>query len=204
MACKLPGNATLSVKSVLRKCAVMLVSLLASFYLLQSLTQLSGSALRATDAPVSASELVEASEASLRRKRVLHRWADGTPGSQGRDAARGLPPVSGKLRPLGDGTKRLPQAIIVGVKKGGTRALLEFLRVHPDVRAAGAEPHFFDRFYDNGLEWYSFSRDELLDVRQNTPHNILPVFNYSDVLLDIVVGEAVALFKRFKKRKWGK
>lgn len=52
------------------------------------------------------------------------------------------------------GTKRFPQAIIVGVKKGGTRALLEFLRIHPDVRAFGAEPHFFDRFYDKGLEWY--------------------------------------------------
>ncbi|KAK3562672.1 hypothetical protein QTP86_005053 [Hemibagrus guttatus] len=50
----------------------------------------------------------------------------------------------------------------------------------------------------------SFTRDELLDIRQNTPHNILPVFNYSDVLLDIVVGGAVALFKRFKKRKRGK
>ncbi|XP_036408090.1 heparan sulfate glucosamine 3-O-sulfotransferase 3B1-like isoform X1 [Megalops cyprinoides] len=50
--------------------------------------------------------------------------------------------------------KRLPQAIIIGVKKGGTRALLEFLRVHPDVRAAGAEPHFFDRNYGNGLDWY--------------------------------------------------
>ncbi|XP_063285025.1 heparan sulfate glucosamine 3-O-sulfotransferase 6 [Pelobates fuscus] len=52
------------------------------------------------------------------------------------------------------GTKKFPQAIIVGVKKGGTRALLEYLRVHPDVRALGAEPHFFDRFYDKGLEWY--------------------------------------------------
>ncbi|TDH02835.1 hypothetical protein EPR50_G00157020 [Perca flavescens] len=52
------------------------------------------------------------------------------------------------------GTKRFPQAIIIGVKKGGTRALLEFLRIHPDVRAVGAEPHFFDRFYDRGLEWY--------------------------------------------------
>nr|XP_057905657.1 heparan sulfate glucosamine 3-O-sulfotransferase 3B1a [Doryrhamphus excisus] len=51
-------------------------------------------------------------------------------------------------------TKKLPQAIIIGVKKGGTRALLEFLRLHPDVRAAGAEPHFFDRNYDKGLEWY--------------------------------------------------
>ncbi|XP_053425989.1 heparan sulfate glucosamine 3-O-sulfotransferase 3B1 [Nycticebus coucang] len=54
----------------------------------------------------------------------------------------------------GSGTKQLPQAIIIGVKKGGTRALLEFLRVHPDVRAVGAEPHFFDRSYDKGLAWY--------------------------------------------------
>ncbi|XP_076855474.1 heparan sulfate glucosamine 3-O-sulfotransferase 3B1b [Brachyhypopomus gauderio] len=54
----------------------------------------------------------------------------------------------------GSGSKRLPQAIIIGVKKGGTRALLEFLRVHPDIRAVGAEPHFFDRNYENGLDWY--------------------------------------------------
>lgn len=51
-------------------------------------------------------------------------------------------------------SKKLPQAIIIGVKKGGTRALLEFLRLHPDVRAVGAEPHFFDRNYEKGLEWY--------------------------------------------------
>nr|XP_054587307.1 heparan sulfate glucosamine 3-O-sulfotransferase 3B1a isoform X2 [Nothobranchius furzeri] len=50
-------------------------------------------------------------------------------------------------------SKKLPQAIIIGVKKGGTRALLEFLRLHPDIRAAGAEPHFFDRNYDKGLPW---------------------------------------------------
>ncbi|NXW50562.1 HS3S6 sulfotransferase, partial [Nyctiprogne leucopyga] len=52
------------------------------------------------------------------------------------------------------GHRRFPQAIIVGVKKGGTRALLEFLRVHPGVRAVGAEPHFFDRCYEKGLRWY--------------------------------------------------
>ena len=51
-------------------------------------------------------------------------------------------------------SKKLPGAIIIGVKKGGTRALLEFLRAHPDIRAVGAEPHFFDRNYDKGLEWY--------------------------------------------------
>ncbi|XP_077173054.1 heparan sulfate glucosamine 3-O-sulfotransferase 6 [Paroedura picta] len=54
----------------------------------------------------------------------------------------------------GPGARRLPQALLVGVKKGGTRALLEFLRVHPDVRAVGAEPHFFDRAYHKGLRWY--------------------------------------------------
>ncbi|XP_028842334.1 heparan sulfate glucosamine 3-O-sulfotransferase 2 [Denticeps clupeoides] len=52
------------------------------------------------------------------------------------------------------GNKKLPNALIVGVKKGGTRAVLEFIRIHPDVRAVGTEPHFFDRNYDKGLDWY--------------------------------------------------
>lgn len=60
--------------------------------------------------------------------------------------------VTGALN--GTESKKLPQAIIIGVKKGGTRALLEFLRLHPDIRAVGAEPHFFDRNYEKGLEWY--------------------------------------------------
>ncbi|CAH1967906.1 unnamed protein product [Acanthoscelides obtectus] len=50
--------------------------------------------------------------------------------------------------------KQLPSALIIGVKKGGTRALLEFIRVHPDVRAAGSEVHFFDRNYAKGFRWY--------------------------------------------------
>nr|KAF6366318.1 heparan sulfate-glucosamine 3-sulfotransferase 6 [Pipistrellus kuhlii] len=54
----------------------------------------------------------------------------------------------------GPGRRRFPQALIVGVKKGGTRALLEFLRLHPDIRALGSEPHFFDRWYERGLAWY--------------------------------------------------
>ncbi|KAM4662968.1 heparan sulfate glucosamine 3-O-sulfotransferase 3A1-like [Discoglossus pictus] len=65
-----------------------------------------------------------------------------------------LSEVDNTLSPLGEGSKKLPQAIIIGVKKGGTRALLEFLRVHPDIRAVGAEPHFFDRNYHKGLDWY--------------------------------------------------
>ncbi len=47
----------------------------------------------------------------------------------------------------------------------------------------------------------SFTRDELLNIRQNTPQNIIPDFNYSDVLLNILVGGAVALFKRFRTHR---
>ncbi|RVE51617.1 hypothetical protein evm_003749 [Chilo suppressalis] len=56
--------------------------------------------------------------------------------------------------PNGESVKKLPDALIIGVKKCGTRALLEFLRIHPDVRAAGSEVHFFDKFYHKGFEWY--------------------------------------------------
>ncbi|KAK6026390.1 hypothetical protein OSTOST_07666, partial [Ostertagia ostertagi] len=45
-------------------------------------------------------------------------------------------------------------AIIVGVKKAGTRALLEFLRLNPNIRAPGPEVHFFDKNYHKGLDWY--------------------------------------------------
>ncbi|XP_053552886.1 heparan sulfate glucosamine 3-O-sulfotransferase 3A1-like [Bombina bombina] len=71
--------------------------------------------------------------------------------------------VEGTLTSLDEGSKKLPQAIIIGVKKGGTRALLEFLRVHPDIRAVGAEPHFFDRNYDKGLDWYRELMPRTLD-----------------------------------------
>ena len=40
--------------------------------------------------------------------------------------------------------RRLPQALIIGVRKCGTRALLEMLNMHPYVLKNGAEMHFFD------------------------------------------------------------
>ncbi|XP_029364441.1 heparan sulfate glucosamine 3-O-sulfotransferase 6-like [Echeneis naucrates] len=82
----------------------------------------------------------------------------GPPSERTPDTEKDGMPVSNTF-----GLKRFPQAIIIGVKKGGTRALLEFLRIHPDVRAVGAEPHFFDRFYDKGLEWYRNLMPRTLD-----------------------------------------
>uniref|UniRef100_H3CN23 Sulfotransferase n=1 Tax=Tetraodon nigroviridis TaxID=99883 RepID=H3CN23_TETNG len=75
-------------------------------------------------------------------------------------------------------TRRLPQALIIGVKKGGTRALLEFLRLHPDIRALGSEPHFFDRHYARGLEWYRSLMPKALDgqiVMEKTPRYFVTV-----------------------------
>ncbi len=50
----------------------------------------------------------------------------------------------------------------------------------------------------------SFTRDELLNIRQNTPQNLLPNFDYSDILLNIVVGRAIALVKCFRTHRRGK
>ena len=52
--------------------------------------------------------------------------------------------------------KRFPNAIIIGVRKGGTRALLEFLKIHPKIKACSPEVHFFDNDnnFQRGLEWY--------------------------------------------------
>ncbi|KAM4709275.1 heparan sulfate glucosamine 3-O-sulfotransferase 1 [Discoglossus pictus] len=50
----------------------------------------------------------------------------------------------------------LPHTIIIGVRKGGTRALLEMLSLHSDISAAESEIHFFDweDQYQKGLKWY--------------------------------------------------
>lgn len=48
------------------------------------------------------------------------------------------------------------QCLIIGVRKCGTRALLEMLNLHPRIQKAAGEVHFFDRDenYIKGLNWY--------------------------------------------------
>ncbi|KAM9237483.1 heparan sulfate glucosamine 3-O-sulfotransferase 1 isoform 1-T3 [Dugong dugon] len=64
--------------------------------------------------------------------------------------------------------RQLPQTIIIGVRKGGTRALLEMLSLHPDVAAAENEVHFFDweEHYSHGLGWY------LSQMPLSSPHQL--------------------------------
>ncbi|KAK2920745.1 hypothetical protein Q8A73_000230 [Channa argus] len=47
----------------------------------------------------------------------------------------------------------------------------------------------------------SFTKDELLIIRQHTPQNLLPDFQYSDVLLNVVVGGAAALYISRTRRR---
>lgn len=50
--------------------------------------------------------------------------------------------------------KRLPDCIIIGVQKCGTKALSEFLKTHPNVSLDSRQTYFFSQNYDNGLDWY--------------------------------------------------
>lgn len=102
------------------------------------------SELKATAAPLRPA-LNRSEQASTRGSRA-----------RGADTARSKPVNASAVSASAQryGNKKLPNALIVGVKKGGTRAVLEFIRIHPDVRALGTEPHFFDRNYDKGMDWY--------------------------------------------------
>uniref|UniRef100_A0A3Q3FBT0 Sulfotransferase n=1 Tax=Labrus bergylta TaxID=56723 RepID=A0A3Q3FBT0_9LABR len=82
-------------------------------------------------------------------------------------ADEGPPPPSPTLSPAENASssssshpngsrRRLPQILIIGVRKGGTRALIEMLSLHGAVAAAQNEVHFFDweSHFQKGLSWY--------------------------------------------------
>ncbi len=51
--------------------------------------------------------------------------------------------------------RALPTYIIAGAMRSGTTALNSYLRQHPEVGVSSdKETHFFDRNFDNGLDWY--------------------------------------------------
>lgn len=79
-----------------------------------------------------------------------------------------LPEDTGEGAATNGSTQQLPQTIIIGVRKGGTRALLEMLSLHPDVAAAENEVHFFDweEHYSQGLGWY------LTQMPFSSPHQL--------------------------------
>ncbi|KAI6188468.1 Sulfotransfer-1 domain-containing protein [Aphelenchoides besseyi] len=67
--------------------------------------------------------------------------------------------------------QHFPVGIVIGVKKSGTRALLEFLKINPRIAAPSAEIHFFDKNYDKGLEYYRkqmpFTTDDQITIEKS-------------------------------------
>ena len=82
--------------------------------------------------------------------------------------------------------KRFPDAIIIGARKGGTRALINMLKSHPSIVAAVSEVHYFDRDanFAKGVQWYidqmPYSRENQLTIEKSpsyfissaTPHRV--------------------------------
>jgi len=51
--------------------------------------------------------------------------------------------------------RQYPDFIIVGTQRGGTTSLYRYLIQHAEIgRAYRKEVHFFDRYFDKGIEWY--------------------------------------------------
>lgn len=94
--------------------------------------------------------------------------------AQSSSIARIDSPASRDNDPPANTTRHLPDIIIIGVRKSGTRALIEMLSLHSDVVAAQNEVHFFDwdSHYRRGVDWYvsqmPFARPGQLTV-EKTP-----------------------------------
>jgi hypothetical protein len=51
--------------------------------------------------------------------------------------------------------RQLPDFIIIGTQRGGTTSLYRYLTAHRDIGPAlRKEVHFFDRYYEKGVDWY--------------------------------------------------
>ncbi|GMS87164.1 hypothetical protein PENTCL1PPCAC_9339, partial [Pristionchus entomophagus] len=70
--------------------------------------------------------------------------------------------------------RHFPSALVIGVRKGGTRALLDALALHPRIKAARREVHYFDDEinFKKGTEWYlqqmPLSTEEMITI-EKTP-----------------------------------
>ena len=70
-----------------------------------------------------------------------------------------IPINSSKERKCKDCAERtcfqnLPACIIIGIQKCGTKALAEFLSIHPNISVDSRQTYFFSQYYHRRLEWY--------------------------------------------------
>lgn len=77
-------------------------------------------------------------------------------------------------------TRRFPDCIIIGVQKCGTKALAEFLKIHPNISLDSRQTYFFSQNYWKGLDWY---RDQMAcsDAYQFTLERTPQYFYFKEV-----------------------
>jgi hypothetical protein len=96
-------------------------------------------------------------------------------------SSRLTPDVRRPVPPAGSGTGALPDFVIIGEKKCGTTFLYHLLGQHPLVQpAASKELHFFDRHFDEGIEWYRrcFPSPKQRDKRQTITGEATPYMSH--------------------------
>jgi hypothetical protein len=68
-----------------------------------------------------------------------------------RDEERDPPPTHIETAHL----RQAPDFMIIGTQRGGTTSLYRYLSAHPEIgQALRKEVHFFDRYYEYGIDWY--------------------------------------------------
>ncbi|CAJ0938206.1 unnamed protein product, partial [Mesorhabditis belari] len=83
--------------------------------------------------------------------------------------------------PIGHKEKRFPSAIIIGVKKAGTRALLEFLRLNQKIHAPGPERFTFStKTTRRDSEWYRISVQ--MQLIYPLPHQSISNLSFAYIL----------------------
>lgn len=107
--------------------------------------------------------------------------------------------------------QRLPQAIMIGSGHCGTRALLDFLQMHPHVVVAHSEVHYFDDNFHRGLDWYRgqmpLSYSNQITLEKSPSYVMVPqaarevyAMNKDVKLLMVVKDPVVTLMSAFSRR----
>lgn len=88
---------------------------------------------------------------------------------------------------------------MIGVRKCGTRALLEMLYLHPRIQKAAGEVHFFDRDdnYWKGLEWYRkkmpHSFRGQITIEKSPSYFVTPEVIFSNILFNEFVPSSFSM-----------
>lgn len=81
-----------------------------------------------------------------------------------------------------------PTFLIMGAQKGGTTSLYDAITRHPMAgRATKKELHYFDRYYDRGMEWYEQQFD--MQPQQSQIGEATPVYMYDPEVRDRIAAD---------------